>query len=172
MNIGELLTRGTVWISILLYALGTILFAPRSKRRNFDKLVRSSWTVASLALALHFIAAFHFHHHWSQVSALRETASQTYEVYGLNWGGGLGINYLVLLLWIFDLAWWWLKGLDSYASRPLFWLLSWHGFLIFIIFNATVVFKDGVRRWLGLVICLMLCSAWYLIIRRRRLNTI
>ena len=172
MNAGELLTRSTVWIAIFSFVLGTILFAAHSKRRNFDDLVRLSWTVASLALITHFITAFHYYHHWSQLSALQETARQTNEVFGLNWGGGLVINYLLLLLWIFDVAWWWLRGLDSYRRRPLPWLLSWHGFLIFMIFNATVVFKDGLRRWLGFVLCLILCFAWYSIIKTRKLKTI
>lgn len=172
MTVGELLTRSTIWISISSYVVGTILLAAHTHRRNFDKLARLSWTVGCLALAAHFIAAFHYYHHWSQLSALHETARQTREVFGINWGGGLVINYLLLLLWIIDVSLWWLRSLDSYSRRPLAWLLSWHGFLIFIIFNATVVFKQGLQRWVGLVVCLILCLAWYSIIKRRKLNTI
>ena len=32
--------------------------------------------------------------------------------------------------------------------------------LIFIIFNATVVFGDGMVRWVGLAICLLLTLTW------------
>ena len=53
------------------------------------------------------------------------------------------------------MGWWWLRGLDSYRRRPRLIILLWHGFLIFIIFNATVVFKDGIQRWVGLLICLL-----------------
>ena len=33
-----------------------------------------------------------------------ETARQTAEVFGINWGGGLFINYTVAILWIGDVA--------------------------------------------------------------------
>jgi hypothetical protein len=92
-------------------------------------------------------------------------------VVGINWGGGLFINYTVALLWLADVAWWWFAGLSSYRRRP--WLLTivWHSFLIFIIFNATVVFKDGLTRWIGLLICLTLLSSWFLISRQHLLST-
>jgi hypothetical protein len=40
--------------------------------------------------------------------------------------------------------------------------------LIFIIFNATVVFKDGMTRWVGLLVCLTLVLSWVSISRQRR----
>jgi hypothetical protein len=36
----------------------------------------------------------------------------------------------------------------------------WHAFLIFMIFNATVVFGTGVLRIAGLVLCVFLCLLW------------
>jgi hypothetical protein len=160
MRLGEFITRSTVWISIFAYLLGTILL---SRRRTY--LARIFWTVACLALVSHFVAAFQFYHDWSQASAYRETAQQTNQVFGLNWGGGLFINYAVLLLWFADVGWWWMRGLNSYWRRSLLLLLAWHGFLIFIIFNATVVFKSDIQRWLGLAICLILCYCWWVIIK-------
>ena len=164
---GELITRSTVWLSILAYTLGSVLFAARGSRINLDAFVRIIWSLACLALIAHFAAAFNFYHGWNQASAYRETARQTAEVFGVNWGGGLFINYSVLVLWIIDVGWWWLRGINSYRQRPLALLLVWHGFLVFIIFNATVVFKDGVQRWLGLVICLLLCLCWWIIAKQK-----
>jgi hypothetical protein len=92
-------------------------------------------------------------------------------VFAINWGGGLFINYAVAVLWTADVAWWWFAGLASYRRRPWWLVLAWHSFLIFIIFNATVVFKDGLTRWVGLLICLSLCLSWVLSSRGRSLST-
>lgn len=157
---GELLTRGTIWFSIAAYAIGAVLFAAARKPTSLDRWVRFAWTIGCAALLAHFISAFHFHHAWSHKSAYVDTARQTAEVFAINWGGGLFINYAVAVLWVTDVAWWWFAGLSSYRHRPWLITLLWHSFLIFIIFNATVVFKDGLVRWLGLGVCVILCVSW------------
>ena len=164
MSSGELLTRSTIWISILAYTTGSIIFAIARGRVDLDRRARLAWTIGCAALLAHFAAAFNFYHAWSQSSAYNETARQTAAVFGINWGGGLFINYTVALLWIADVAWWWLAGLSSYRRRPWSLTLIWHSFLVFIIFNATVVFKDGPTRWIGAVICLILISSWFSVI--------
>jgi hypothetical protein len=168
MSSGELLTRSTVWIAILAYAVGCAVFATS---RRHDQWTRLAWTTGCAALLAHFICAFNYYHAWSHASAYTETARQTAAVFRINWGGGLFINYAVALLWITDVAWWWFAGVISYRRRP--WLLTmiWHSFLIFIIFNATVVFKDGLTRWIGLLVCLSLCLSWFLINRQHSLST-
>ena len=166
---GDFLIRITIWIAILAYTVGCVVFAIAWTRADVDRWVRLAWTIGCAALLAHFAAAFHFHHAWSHESAYVDTARQTAEVFGINWGGGLFINYAVAVLWIIDVSWWWFAGLRAYRRRPWFLTLLWHGFLIFIIFNATVVFKDGLVRWIGLVVCLSLCWSWFLIHRRRSL---
>lgn len=167
---GEFLTRSTIWMSIAAYAIGSVLFASPRLHAQFDKWTRRAWTIGCAALLAHFIFAFHFYHAWSHTSAYLDTARQTSEVFAVNWGGGLFINYAVAILWTADVAWWWFTGLPSYRRRPWLLTLSWHSFLIFIIFNATVVFKDGLARWTGLVVCLSLCLSWVLFVRRRSLS--
>jgi hypothetical protein len=167
MSSGEFLTRSTIWISIVAYAIGSVVFA--RGRSDLDKWTRLAWTTGCAALVAHFICAFHFYHAWSHASAYRETARQTAEVFAVNWGGGLFINYAVAILWTSDVAWWWFAGVSSYRRRPWLLTLIWHSFLIFIIFNATVVFKDGLTRWIGLVLCLLLCLSWVFVTRQRSL---
>lgn len=167
METGEVLTRATIWITIAAYTAGSVVFALARGRTRWDSTTRALWTIAVVSLIAHFIAAYEFYHHWSQESAYLDTARQTDEVIGLNWGGGLFINYSFIALWTIDVSWWWLRGLDSYRERP--WLLvgTWHGFLIFILFNATVVFKTGVVRWTGLVVCTVMCLGWIAVARQR-----
>lgn len=168
MSSGEFLTRSTIWISIVAYTIGSVVFA--TARRQADKWARLSWTTGCAALVAHFICAFQFYHAWSHQSAYLETARQTAKVFAINWGGGLFINYAVATLWSADVASWWVAGLSSYRRRPWWLTLTWHGFLIFIIFNATVVFKDGPTRWIGLLVSLTLVLSWILISRRRTVS--
>ena len=172
MNSGEFLTLSTIWISIAAYAAGCVLFASARRQGELDRWTRWAWTIGCAALVAHILCAFQFYHAWSQQSAYRDTARQTAEVIGINWGGGLFINYAIAILLIADVAWWWLAGVSSYRRRPWLLTLSWHSVLIFIIFNATVVFKDGLTRWIGLLVCLSLCLSWILISRQRSLSTV
>lgn len=168
-DIGEFLTRSTIWLSLVGYTLGSVIFALSSsprRRAQWDSATRAVWTAACASLIAHFISAFQFYHGWSHQAAYADTAQQTQELFGINWGGGLFINYALLLAWIVDIAWWWRSGLDSYRRRPWTFFAAWHGFLLFIIFNATVVFGDGVVRWLGLAICLLLTLTWLRIVRQ------
>lgn len=162
------LTLGTIWISIASYATGSVIFARCSSSRRSatcDSVARVIWTIACASLIAHFISAFEFYHGWSHAAAYADTARQTREAFGINWGGGLFINYALMIAWMVDIAWWWHSGLDSYRKRPLPLVVAWHGFLIFVIFNATVVFGDGIVRWMGLGICLVLILTWVRIIR-------
>ena len=163
MDTGEFLTRGTIWVSIAGYAIGSVIFAmssPSRRSATWDAAARVIWTIACASLIAHFISAFQFYHDWSHAAAYADTARQTREAFGFNWGGGVFINYALLITWMLDVAWWWRSGLDSYRKRPLPLVVAWHGFLIFIIFNATVVFGDGIVRWIGLAICLLLALSW------------
>ena len=159
MSKGEFLTRLTIWIVLGGYAIGIVLFALSRKRQKWESAARLAWTVACVSLLAHVASAFHFYHGWSQEAALRETARQTAAVVGLDWGGGLYINYATVLFFLVDVIWWW-RGFEAYRRRPRLLVVLWQAFLIFIIFNATVVFKTGPLRWIGLGICLALACFW------------
>ncbi|HEY0430926.1 MAG TPA: hypothetical protein VGC61_03885 [Pyrinomonadaceae bacterium] len=160
MNVGELLTRLTIWITIVAFAVGFATFALSRNRRSWDAAARLAWTVACIALLAHVAFAYHFYHGWSQDAAYLETARQTEKVVGLNWGGGLYINYALVIGWVVDTICWWVLGLEVYRSRSWPLVAAWRGFLIFIIFNATVVFKTGFVRWAGLFVCVALGLTW------------
>lgn len=156
---GALLTKFTIWISILAYLTGALLFAFSRARTDYVAAARMAWTVACAALLAHVACTFHVYHGWSHAAAYRDTAQQANEVVGLNWGGGIYFNYAVLIVWIIDVLWWWLSGLDSYWKRPRVLMAAWHAFLIFMIFNSTVVFKNGLTRWAGLAVSICWCVA-------------
>jgi hypothetical protein len=161
MGSGEILTKLTIWLTITSYAAAASVFALSRQRSKWDSVARLAWTVACVSLLAHVVFAYHSYYSWSQTAAYRDTARQTAEVVGLDWGGGLYINYAVLIVWIMDVSWWWWRGHNTYRRRPWPLMVAWHGFLIFIVFNATVVFKTGPVRWLGLGVCLCLGLVWW-----------
>ena len=152
MGSGEILTRVTIWAAVAGYAAGAAALALSRERYGWESAARLAWTVACVGLLAH-------------AAAYLDTARQTEEVFGLNWGGGLYVNYALLAGWVLDVTWWWAGGLAAYRRRPRPLAAAWHGFLIFIIFNATVVFKTGPARWAGLCLCAGLCLVWWLAAR-------
>jgi hypothetical protein len=170
MSGGQILTAATIWIAILAYGTGSAIFALSENRPRWHSLARLVWTIACLALLAHIASAFHFFHQWSHDAAYRDTARQTEEMFGFNSGVGIYFNYALLTLWILDVCWWWIKGLEAYRRRPWLLVAAWHTFLIFMFFNATVVFGSGFVRWLGLCVCLALLVVWWLAWRSRRNN--
>ena len=160
MSKGEFFTRLTIWITLAGYAGGVALLALSRKKQRLERTARLFWTIACISLIAHAACAFHFYHEWSQDSAYRETARQTAEVFGLNWGGGLYINYAMIVGWVADVVWWW-QSPGVYRRRPRALVAIWQGFLIFMFFNATVVFKTGPLRFIGLFLCLGLCLLWW-----------
>lgn len=152
---GELLTKITVWIALAGYATALIIFLQSKGRLHWDAVARIFWTAGCCAMLTHIACAFHFYHRWSHAAAYAETARETAKIYGFNWGGGLFINYFLIIGWIVDVIWWW-RGLEIYRNRSKIFSIVWHVFLFFIFFNATVIFEDGLLRWLWLVFTLIL----------------
>jgi hypothetical protein len=162
MSKGEFLTRITVWLALAGYVMGASVYLLSCGRWSWDVVARRAWTIGCVSLIAHVTCAYHFYHGWSQTAAYRETARQTAEVIGFDWGGGLFINYALIIGWIIDAACWNRLGLDAYRNRPRWLAAAWQGFLFFIVFNATVVFKAGPLRWTGLGLCLWLAFIWLL----------
>lgn len=159
------LTRWPVRLALLLYAASLVLRITRPAERRTARLV---WTAGCVLFLLHVAAAFHFFHGWSHQHAYRETARETGARFGAYWGGGLYLNYLFTLAWAADAAWWWRAGLDRYRSRPRWIDVVLHAFMLFMAFNATVVFERGPVRWAGVAISAALGAAALARLRGRR----
>jgi hypothetical protein len=147
LDVGDDRTRLTVRLALLYYALALalMLFLRRDDweaRTPRGRLTRCAWTLAWLTYLLHLAAAFHYYHHWSHTDAMERTG----RISGFD--GGIFVSHLFTLLWTADVAWWWLRPL-SYASRPLAIGVVLHSFMLFIVFNATVVYETGFIRWAG-----------------------
>lgn len=142
MTAAELFLRATAWLAFAAYLAGTAVRVRQNGGAWFPRL----WCAGAMLLVVHILAAFHVRHGWSHAAAWADTARQTREVTGLDWGGGVWFNYALVLAWLAD-AGWWLRGADlPRAAR-----LVLDGFYAFMWFNAAVVFVPGPARWAGLL---------------------
>ncbi len=117
------------------------------------RLARCCWTLAWAAYVIHVAMAFHYAHHWSHADAVEATRQRS----GV--GEGIYVSYLFTLLWTTDVSWWWLRP-RGYAARSPWVDRVLHGFMVFVIFNGTVVFEGGVIRWAGVVLFVGLAAVW------------
>ena len=158
MSTGELVTRWTIRLALALYvvALGSLL----AGRPHLTRQARRAWTAGCVLLLLHVLAAFHFFHHWRHAEAYRDTARQTAELLGVEFGGGLWFNYAFAACWTLDALWWWSAGMDRYRLRSAWITWSVHLFMAFIALNATVVFETGPTCWLSLAAVIVLVAIW------------
>lgn len=149
LDLGDTITRNTVRLSLSWY-LAALLLMPGSRpadwsiRTKRGSIMRWCWTWGMLSFLVHLAMAFHYFHHWSHADAFERTR----QVSGT--GEGIYVSYLFTCLWIADVLWWWLNPL-SYSNRPAAIGRSLHTFMLFIVFNGTVVYETGTIRWAGLL---------------------
>ena len=149
MNIEELLTRWTVRLSLMLYAAALGVMILGRHRPDYLREARLAWSVGCVLLWLHLAAAFHFFHDWSHEAAYEATARDTEAVLGWPFGAGVYFNYLFAVVWTVDVVWWWKVGPRAPLDRSIWLKLVVHGFLLFMVFNATVPFGSGGVRWVA-----------------------
>jgi hypothetical protein len=159
MDHGELLTRLTVWMAVINYAIAVAITLRANGNIRALAVARWPWTLGCAFFLAHVVCAFSFYHHWSHLAATAATARQTEEVVGLHWGGGLYFNYLFALMWCADVVWSWL-AFSKFRQRPVWMSRVVHAFLFFIVLNGTVVFANGAGRWLGVILCSSVILLW------------
>lgn len=158
-DVGDALTRNTIRLSLAWYAVALALM---TRLRNAEdwcaftplgKTERWCWTWACLTFVIHVALAFHYFHRWSQTHAFEHTR----EVSGF--GEGLYISYFFTLLWTADAAAWWLAP-AWYATRSPWIDRLLHGFMLFIVFNGTVIYEQGPIRWVAAVGFIAIALLW------------
>jgi hypothetical protein len=157
----------TIWLSMILFVAGEA--GKRFGRTDStSRWSRRAWTIGVVLCAIHMSIAMAVRYGWSHQDAVRATTAQAAAVYGFSWNGGLYVNYVFLLIWAGETAWWRIAP-RTYRSRgaALVWLLR--AFYFTIIVNAVVVFARPVMRPLGMVLIAALAVTWIRISARRPL---
>ncbi|MDB5313437.1 MAG: hypothetical protein JWO38_7639 [Gemmataceae bacterium] len=124
-------------------------------RVRFARLV---WALGLTMHVVHVVFAFWLAHSWSHSAAMSHVKATG----GFGWG--IVANYLFAAVWAADVAWWWADP-AGYAVRPRWVGYAVHGFLAFIVFNATVVFAtSSFTREVAILL-----AAWvgWLLVRKR-----
>lgn len=152
---------GTIWLAVFAWAAAETLKTAGGRYREPARLV---WTAGALLLALHSAAAFHYRHAWSHADALAATARQSEALTGVAAGWGLYLNYLLVLVWVADAAWWWAKP-RAYDERPRWLERTIFGFFLFMMVNGAVVFATTAMWMAGAVAVCLACVAF---VRRDR----
>jgi hypothetical protein len=129
--------RDTIRLSLLFYGVALVLLLRRHRAP-----ARAAWTLAWLAYAIHVAMAFHHIHGWSHAHAYEHVR------WASGFGEGIFVSYFFTLLWTLDVFWWW-RNPASRERRPRWVGVSLHAFMLFVVFNATVVFETGCIRWAG-----------------------
>lgn len=152
----------SIWIALLLFTAGEL------GRTRSPRATGWPWHASALGLALaliHTLLAFDVVHGWSHDDAVLNTAMQTGRVFGTEVGWGVYVNYVFFLVWLVDLAWWRRDG--GVDRRPRGAVLALQAFYFVIVLNAAVIFAAAWRRLAGLVLVLLLLSAWAAADRQR-----
>jgi len=156
----------TIWAALVAFVAAEA--ARRRSRETGLPPARWSTSAAAIGLALlvaHIAIAFGTRHDWSHAAAMRETARQTLDVYGLDWGGGVFVNYAFALAWAID-TWRWHVSPARAAGRSAGATLALRAFYGLVIANASVVFVPAPRRWMGVAIVAALGWIWRPVTRR------
>ncbi len=143
----DLAVRGSIAAATLSWAAAEWL---RWRRPARGTLARIFWTAGAILLLVHGLAVFHYIHHWSQNAALDHTARQTAALTGLDWGGGLYVNYAFIGLWLWDAAAWWANP-DRYARRSNRSRALLLAIFLFMFVNGGIVFARGPARIVGVI---------------------
>ena len=145
-------------VAAYLFRISMILGRKSSKVSATERWI---WTVGAAFSVAHLVFAFSHVHGWSHEHAVQHTAEATERMIGIKNGQGVWVNYVFTIVWLADcLRLWRLSGQESHGSRWLDRVI--HGFLAFVVLNATVVFGPPVYRYLALPCAVGLIWLWSL----------
>jgi hypothetical protein len=146
---------GTIWGALAMFVAVEALSRGTGGGVPAGRLFRLAAASGVLLLVAHIVMAMGARHGWSHDAAVRQTAAQTADVYGLAWGGGVYVNYIFAGIWAWDA---WRRHRSIELARGWLWVLR--AFYFMIIFNAAVVFVPGPRRWVGAIFTIALLWVW------------
>ncbi len=161
MSLPQIIALMLVQASLIAYLIGVsgAFYVENEVTPSRMSGARRWWTAACVLMIAHIVAAFGAFHGWSHAAAVAHTVTQTRNVVGVEFAGGVYVNYLFVAVWLTDVVWWWWVGHDRFRKRRAAITLTLHVFMLFIVFNATVVFGSTPARVTGLAITALVVVA-------------
>jgi hypothetical protein len=74
-------------------------------------------------------------------------------------GEGIYFSYFFGIVWVADVVYWWLFP-NRYSARPPWIDRLLHAFMLFMVFNGTIVFESSPIRWISAAALALVLSAW------------
>jgi hypothetical protein len=145
---GDGIIRWTVRHSLLFWFAAMVLLL-----RGRLSEARCCWTLACLSYFIHVAMAFEYAHHWSHQEAFIHVKSVS------GYGEGIFVSYFFSFLWLTETIWW-NASATTYLNRPNWLTRLVQGFMLFVIFNAVVIFESGPTRWIGAAGFVLLLVLW------------
>jgi hypothetical protein len=140
----------TIWVALALFAVAEAGKGPLVADGRPPWWARPAWILGALFAILHSVIAFAVRYNWDHETAVRATATQAAEIYGVAWRGSLYVNYVFLALWLL-VAWPWRH-----------WV--WRVFVLTMVVNGAIMFARPAARPFGVILVAVLLWAWW---RRR-----
>lgn len=140
----------TIWVALALFAVAEAGKGPLVADGRPPWWARPAWILGALFAILHSVIAFAVRYNWDHEAAVRATATQAAQIYGVAWRGSLYVNYVFLALWLL-VAWPWRH-----------WV--WRVFVLMMVVNGAIIFARPAARPFGVVLVAVLVWAWW---RRR-----
>jgi hypothetical protein len=161
------LTRYTARVALLFWFAASVVMLVLEPAEwaavGRGRLARCCWSLAWLGYVIHLGVAFHYYHHWSHAAAVRHVQEAS------GFGEGIFVSHAFTLFWTLDMVAWWLRP-SRYAARSPWFDRLLHGFMAFMVFNASVVYEQGFIRWAGLTAFAVLAPLWLATRRFARLT--
>ena len=153
----------TIWISLVFYASAVAVSFLIIDDRKRQKTYRILWCLGCIFALFHVLFAFHFVHHWDHQAAVKHTMIETKRVTGVRFEYGIYFNYLFLLVWTIDCLQSDAFPLELRGSLGVRSIRSWfvHLYMLLIIVSATIVFEDGLIRYISLVVLTLLIFIYF-----------
>lgn len=148
----------TIWVAVLLFVAGESGRALSSRGTKPPHWAWWCFFLGCLVAIVHTVLAFGIVHQWNHADAVQDTARLTREMYGVDFGPALYMNYVFLAVWLTDAIWW--GAAPPGYVRPAFATWALRGFYMLYLFNALVVFAHEWRRIFGLVLLSWLARIW------------
>jgi hypothetical protein len=96
----------TIWAALALLVVAEAGKGPLATNGRSPRWARPAWITGALLAIVHAVIAFAVRYRWDHEAAVRATAAQSAEIYGVGWRGSLYVNYVFLALWLLA-AWSW-----------------------------------------------------------------
>lgn len=156
-ELADLIVRWLARLVVACYAMRCWVDFRISRKRSWfasRALARWIWTIGCILFVFHVGTALAWVHHYDHAAAYEHTAERTFDVIGVRWGGGIYVNHLFLLFWVFDSLLWWRAGVDGpYRLNIYYWFVQ--AVFAFMFLNATVVF--GPSHWIVILPVVVTC---------------